>query len=86
MHVEQSFSMLIARFGILWRPLRFSLSRVPVVIAACMTGHNCCIDINDSPMRSPMSIQDRGTLYMALRNDERQRFIFVTKIRADAEI
>ena len=57
--------MLIARFGILWRQMKFSLSRVPAVLAACMRVHNYCIDNKVMPMRSAMSTHDRDILDMA---------------------
>jgi DDE superfamily endonuclease len=46
MHVEQSFGILVARFGILWRSLRFPLSLVPRILSACMRIHNFCVDQN----------------------------------------
>jgi hypothetical protein len=59
MHVEKSFGMLVARFGVLWKPLKFSLIRVAQIISACMRMHNCFID-NGAP--AP------GT---AMKNDEK---------------
>ena len=44
MCIECSFGILVGRWGILWKPLRVPLHRAPVVIEACMTLHNLCID------------------------------------------
>ncbi len=43
-HVEQTFGILVALFGILWSPLRFDLTKVPLIISACMRVHNFCVD------------------------------------------
>jgi len=42
MCIECSF--LVGRWGILWKPLRVPLHRVPEVIEACMISHNLCTD------------------------------------------
>jgi len=44
MCIECSFGILVGRWGFLWKPLRVLLHRAPVVIEACMTLHNLCID------------------------------------------
>jgi hypothetical protein len=44
MHVKQSFKIIVARFGILWRSLRFPLPFVPRILSSCMRIHNFCID------------------------------------------
>jgi hypothetical protein len=59
-HVEQSFGMLVARFGVPWRPLKFSLNRVGRIISACMKLHNYCID-NEIP-----------STHLAMSHDERR--------------
>jgi DDE superfamily endonuclease len=43
-HAEQSFGIVIARFGILWRPLKFQLPTVPHILSACMRILNWRID------------------------------------------
>ncbi len=45
---EQAFGILVARFGILWRPLRVDLCRVPRIISACMRLHNLCAARGDT--------------------------------------
>jgi DDE superfamily endonuclease len=50
MHVEQSFGIMVARFGILWRSLRFPLPVVPRILSACMRIHNFCIDQKVPPI------------------------------------
>lgn len=43
-HAEQSFGILVARFGIIWRPIFFSVERGPRNVSACMKFHNFCIE------------------------------------------
>jgi hypothetical protein len=59
MHVEQCFGILMARFGIFWRPFRFNLRKVPVILHACMILHNFFIDNNAPMMDTTMSGQER---------------------------
>ena len=44
MHVEQAFGLLVRRWGILWRPLAFSLSESITVLSVTMRLHNYVID------------------------------------------
>ena len=44
MKVEQSFGILVQRWGILWRPLRVAFDRRPKLIRALFHVHNFCID------------------------------------------
>lgn len=44
MAVERSFGILVARWGVLWRPLRMSLKHSVQVITACMRLHSFCVD------------------------------------------
>lgn len=48
MHVEQAFGIMFARWGILWRPLRFSLAQNVRVVQLAMVLHNFCIDNQDT--------------------------------------
>jgi DDE superfamily endonuclease len=50
MHVEQSFGIMVARFGISWRSLRFQLPVVLRILSACMRIHNFCIDQKVPPI------------------------------------
>jgi len=43
-HVEQAFGIFVARWGILWRPLRLRLAKSAQVIAVCCKLHNFIID------------------------------------------
>jgi DDE superfamily endonuclease/Villin headpiece domain len=51
-HIEQAFGMLVARFGILWKPVRFTLPFVPRILSACMRIHNFCINEGVAPISS----------------------------------
>ena len=42
--VERAFGLLVARWGIFWRPLRVSVDKIPLVIRVCCKLHNICID------------------------------------------
>jgi DDE superfamily endonuclease len=48
MHVEQVFGQINSRFGILWRPLNFSLSKIPKIVLTTLLLHNFCIDERDA--------------------------------------
>jgi hypothetical protein len=67
MHVEQAFGILVARFGILWRPLKFSLFRVGPILSACMRLHNYCIDSGVQPVRASMSADEQAVSDAAFR-------------------
>jgi len=55
--------ILACRFGILWKPLRCSLARAPVVVEACMCLHNICIDRHvDQEIRPPLTRRKRDVL------------------------
>jgi hypothetical protein len=61
MHVEQSFGMLVARFGVLWKPLKFNITRVAQIVSACMRLHNFCID-NGAPAPRTAMTNDEKTV------------------------
>jgi hypothetical protein len=61
-HAEQAFGILVARFGILWRPLRFKLARAPRILAACMRIHNHCIDTGSPSVQIGLSTADSASL------------------------
>jgi len=44
MHVEQAFGILVARWGILWTPLRFDLHRATRVVDVALRLYNYCIE------------------------------------------
>jgi DDE superfamily endonuclease len=66
-HVEQSFGLLVARFGILWKPIRFPLPIAPRILAACMRVHNFCIDNNVTPMAAAQSSESASIAEEAFR-------------------
>jgi DDE superfamily endonuclease len=45
--VEQTFGVLVARWGILWSPLLYYLAKVSKIVAACYTLRNEIIDQRD---------------------------------------
>jgi hypothetical protein len=67
-HVEQSFGILVARFGILWRPIRFSLATAPRIVSACMRVHNFCIDQGLPPIsqvQEPAAVAETEAAFAA---------------------
>lgn len=58
-HVEQAFGMLVARFGILWCPLKFDLRREPLIISTCVRLHNYCIAEGVPSVRSSLDHCER---------------------------
>jgi DDE superfamily endonuclease len=49
-HVEQAFGQITSRFGILWRPLKFGLEKIPTIILSAFLLHNFCIDEKEPPI------------------------------------
>jgi DDE superfamily endonuclease len=47
-HVEQAFGILVARWGILWRPLRVPIDKSGQIILACVKLHNFVLEKADS--------------------------------------
>ena len=52
MHIEQAFGILKRRWGILWKPLGFSIEANRRIVCAAMLLHNFCI--HNKPMPSEM--------------------------------
>lgn len=44
MPIEQAWGEVVARWGVLWRPLRCAYKRRAAVIAACIRLHNICVE------------------------------------------
>lgn len=44
--IEQSFGILVRRWGVLWRPMECKFNKTPHVAMCCMRLHNFCIDNN----------------------------------------
>ena len=42
--IERAFGILVRRWGILWRPISYSLLKVPKIIRVCAMLHNICVD------------------------------------------
>ena len=57
MHLEQSFGMLISRWGVLWRPLKFSVRRNIRAVHLCMVLHNFGISNSDNYPETLMSAE-----------------------------
>jgi hypothetical protein len=47
-HVEQAFGILVARWRILWRPLRVPIDKSGQIILACVKLHNFVLEMADS--------------------------------------
>jgi DDE superfamily endonuclease len=43
-HIEQAFGMLVARWGVLWRPLRVPIDKAGIIVIVCMKLHNFIIE------------------------------------------
>ena len=42
--IERAFGILVQRWGILWRPIAYSLHRVAKIVRVCAMLHNICVD------------------------------------------
>lgn len=42
--VERAFGLLVARWGIYWRPLRVEFKHIPLIISVTCKLHNICVD------------------------------------------
>ena len=42
--IERAFGILVRRWGILWRPITYSLRRVAKIARTCAMLHNICVD------------------------------------------
>jgi hypothetical protein len=42
--IERAFGILVRRWGILWRPIAYSLYRVARIARVCAMLHNICVD------------------------------------------
>ena len=42
--IERAFGILVRRWGILWRPIAFSLCKVAKIVRVCAMLHNICVD------------------------------------------
>lgn len=73
--VEMTFGVMVARWGVLWSPLRISLKRVPALVLCLAKLHNFCIDMKDAqpPVCAPSGIErpDAARLRMESRHGKR---------------
>lgn len=53
--VEMAFGLLVSRWGVLWRPLKVSLRRVPSLLLCLFRLHNFCTDEKEPTMQQPPS-------------------------------
>ena len=59
--IEQAFGMLVARWGVLWRPLSCRLTKSVRVVMVCCKLHNYIIDQNsDLEVPNPSHEDDQG--------------------------
>ena len=42
--VERAFGLLVGRWGIFWRPLRFCTKEIGLIVSVCCKLHNICVD------------------------------------------
>ena len=43
--IERAFGLLLARWGIFWRPLRFGTADINLIVRVCCKLHNICVDV-----------------------------------------
>jgi DDE superfamily endonuclease len=57
--IERAFGVLIRRWGILWRPISFSLCKVAKIVRVCAMLHNICVDrwVINNPSRFGRGLQ-----------------------------
>ena len=42
--VERAFGLLVARWGVFWRPLQIKFSHIPLLVCVCCKLHNVCVE------------------------------------------
>ncbi len=57
--------MLVARFGILWKPLRFDLANVPTILFVCFRLHNLFVDNRVPPVQHSLDDDELIAIEMA---------------------
>jgi hypothetical protein len=63
MCMECSFGILVARWGILWKPLRMPLNQAPRVVEVCVCLHNVMIDRGVAQEIHPVSSKSGRVTY-----------------------
>jgi len=59
MHIEQAFGVLVARWGILWTPLKYDLHRSTRVVEVALKLHNFCIEEQEEFITTCMDGDER---------------------------
>lgn len=68
--VEQAFGMLVARWGILWRPLEVACSDVPKLVMALLKLHNLCVERRVQLLaRHPEDVRDGDRLLLVFQDE-----------------
>ena len=67
-HIDQSFGMLMACWGILWRPLQFNLRQNVRIITLGMLLHNFCIQLKDSSTEDIVNSNEHNEILTFTRN------------------
>jgi len=71
--IERAFGMLVQRWGIFWRKLRFAYERWPLVINVCCKLHNFCLDRGvQIPSRRYSDDVLKGDLCAVISNNDEQ--------------
>jgi len=55
MHVQQVFGVLVARWGVMWTPLKFDFHRAIRVVYVALNLHNHCIDEKEPYITASMT-------------------------------
>ena len=58
MHVEQYFGLLMARWGVFWRPLQFALAKNDRVVQLSVLLRDYSIDCTNRDPNGPLSSDD----------------------------
>eukprot|EP00732_Lithocolla_globosa_P002198 Lithocolla_globosa_v1_NODE_1377_length_2621_cov_9.489478.p1 type:complete len:410 gc:universal NODE_1377_length_2621_cov_9.489478:1368-139(-) len=67
---EQAFGILVARWGILWKPLSCDYHKVPKVVMCLLKLHNLCIDRNcPAPLRALSGDREGSSMELNLQGD-----------------
>lgn len=67
-HIEQSFGILLSRWGILWRPLQFTLAQNLRAVQLAMLLHNYCVDAGDSSHQGLLSEDEHREIHSFARS------------------
>ena len=73
--IECTFGEIDQRWGILWRPLRFSMKHNTQIIDACIRLHNFIVDFREKKQEPPPLQQMEREVF----EDETERFLAVNR-------